>query len=129
MAAIDSQIKKPSAIVKYEQALNHGFSRKVVTVTLTPESELGDVLANTDDVWSLVTVATTTNELAVLIDPEIYAQKPTTGTAEVKATVIYQECIVGLQALNFGADIDTDAEVEAVLAQLASKGIKDRPLV
>lgn len=126
MTQIATRAKRFSDVFKYEQAMEHGFSRKTVTVTLSPTSALGDVLADPGDgsAFDLVTVATTSNELAIIADAHIEDLVPSTGTVEAEVAVIYQNAVAVDKELVYGADVDTEAEVAAVVAQFESQGIK-----
>lgn len=129
MALESTRANKVGNVVKYEQALDHGFAREAVTATLTPTSIVGDVYANVAGTWALVTALTTGNELGVLVEANAEGLRPATGTANVTVTMLKSNSIVVLEQLNFGADIDTQSEIDAVIAQLESQGIKVRTQV
>ena len=69
---------------------------------------------------ALVAVATTANAYGILVDD----LGDTDMADNTKALVLVRgPAKVARQALTFGADVDTDAEKDAVLAVLAGKGI------
>jgi hypothetical protein len=111
-----------SDVVKSEYNMIQGFSRKTVPVTLSPDSKIGDVVADPGDgsAWSLVTAATTSNPLAVVVDPILTSLIPETGTSDEDVAVIYRIATVGDTYLNIGAD----AVQEDVFAALDSQKIE-----
>lgn len=111
---------KAGDVIKHEYAPQNGFCREVLSLTLTPTSQIGDVVAD----GALVLVANTTDELGVIVDPAVYNLRPTTGTVVASvACLVRGPAIVGDLNLNYGADVNTAPEKAAVAAQLKSQGI------
>jgi len=114
-------------VVKHEYGKEWGYCRETVTVTLTPTSKIGDVLAVDDGVYSLVSVATTADTAGVLIDGGLFDLLPTSGTVNKEvAVLIGGPAVIGDQLINFGDDVNTTAEKAAVLAVLETLKIKAR---
>jgi len=118
-------------VVKHEYGKEWGYCRETVTVTLTPTSKIGDVLSATaGGVYSLVTVATTATTAGVLVDPNVLNLRPSSGTVNVQAAVLVDgPAVIGDDLVNYGADVDTNAEKLAVLARLRLLRIKARKQV
>lgn len=130
MTAIATRGDKLGSLLKYEEAPQHGYCRATKSVTLTPTSEIGDVLYDNSGNLALVDVANTANAEAILIDKEVYNKRPTTGTANVELAVLVRgSAIVADAALNYAADVDTPAEKTAVNDVLEALGILVRTQV
>jgi len=130
MAAIATRSAKLGNLVKYEEGTEHGYCREMKTVTLTPTSEIGDVLYDVAGDLALVAVANTASAEAILVDTNVTELRPATGTAVVSCAVLVRgAAIVADNALNFNADIDTGAEKLALYAVLEALGILVREQV
>lgn len=130
MPAIANREDKLGNLVKYEENTAHGFCREVKSVTLTPTSEIGDVLYDNAGNLVLVDVLNTASTEAILVDPTVYTKRPATGTANVEMAVMVRgSAIVADDALNYAADVDLDAEKAAVNAVLEGLGILVREQV
>lgn len=130
MAAIATRGDKLGSVLKYEQAPEHGYCRATKSVTLTPTSEIGDVLYDNAGNLALVNVANTAGAEAILIDKEVYNKRPASGTANVEMAVLVRgAAIVAGASLNYAADVDTDNEKAAVNAVLEGLGILVRSQV
>tara|TARA_R110002126_G_scaffold34517_5_gene106815 strand:+ start:334 stop:726 length:393 start_codon:yes stop_codon:yes gene_type:complete len=130
MTAIATRADKLGSLVKYEQGTEQGFCREVKTVTLTPTSSIGDVLYDNAGDLELVAVANTANAEAILVDTTVYDLRPATGTVDVSMAVLVRgSAIVADKALNYNADINTDAEILALHAVLEAAGILVRAQV
>lgn len=117
-------------VVKHEYGKEWGFCRKTVTVTLTPTTKVGDVLAVSNGVYSLVTAATTANTAGILVDGGLFDLIPASGTVNVQAAVLVDgPAVIGDELINFDADVNTTAEKAAVLAVLETLKIKARKQV
>lgn len=120
MTTVANRETKAGDVIKHEYAPQNGYCRELLTLTLTPTSQIGDVVTG----GSLVTVATTADDLAVIVDPAVYNLRPTTGTASAQvACLVRGPAIVGDLNLNYGADVNTAPEKAAVAAQLKAQGI------
>lgn len=130
MTQVATREDKLGALIKFEEAPQHGYCREVKSVTLTPTSEIGDVLYDNAGNLALVDVANTANTEAILIDPEVYANRPDSGTANVDMAVLVRgAAIVADDMLNYAADVDTQNEKDAVNAVLEGLGILVREQV
>lgn len=124
MTAIATREDKLGNLVKFEEAPEHGYCREVRSVTLTPTSEIGDVLYDNAGNLALVDVLNTANTEAVLVDTTVYTKRPSTGTVNVDMAVMVRgSAILSASALNYAADVDTANEKAAVNAVLESLGI------
>lgn len=130
MASFAKREQKLGNLVKYEQGTEHGFCREVMTVTLTPTSSIGDVLVDAAGKLVLVDVAGTANAEAVLVDTNVYDLRPASGTVDADLAVMVRgDAILADKALKYNADINTDAEIAALHAVLAAKGMLVREQV
>lgn len=124
MTAIATREDKLGSVVKFEENTDHGYCRATATVTLTPTSEIGDVLYDNTGKLVLVDAANTANIEAILIDTNVYKKRPVSGTADAELAVLVRgSAIVAKQSLNFNADINTDAEKLALYDALEALGI------
>lgn len=124
MTAIATREMKLGNLVKCEYGTEQGYCREVKTVTLTPTSALGDVLYITGGKGVLVNVANTADAIGILVEPTVYSKRPKTGTLDIEAAVLVRgPAIVANKALNYNADINTDAEITALEAVLEALGI------
>jgi len=93
------------------------FTRKAMDVTVVEGMKVGAVL---DTSGVLVTVANTANTHAVLVDDTVYDKAPGVH----KMLVLWNGyALLADQALQYGADVDTDNEKNAVKAVLKAKNI------
>lgn len=130
MTQVATREDKLGALLKYEEAPEHGYCRKELSVTLSPTSEIGDVLRDNAGNYVLVDVANTANASAILIDTNVYSLRPSTGTANVTVTCLVRgSAIVVDDMLNYAADVDLQAEKDAVNAVLEGLGILVRSQV
>lgn len=130
MAIVATREDKLGNLLKMESHKEWGFCRKTTSVTLTPTSDIGDVLYDSSGNLTLVNNANVANAEAILIDTDVVTKRPTTGTANVQAVVLYRgDAVVADKALNYNADIDTDAKKSALYAQLDSLRIAVRTQV
>ncbi len=130
MTQVATREDKLGALLKYEEAPEHGFCRKTLTVTLSPTSEIGDVMYDNAGNYALVDVANTASAAAVLIDTNVYSLRPSTGTSNVAvACLVRGSAIVADDMLNYAADVNLDAEKTAVNAVLEGLGILVREQV
>lgn len=130
MTAVATREDKLGSVVKFEEAPQHGYCREVKSVTLTPTSEIGDVLYDNSGNLALVDVANTANTEAVLVDTTVYDKRPESGTANVDMAVLVRgSAIVADSGLNYAADVDTQNEKDAVNAVLEGLGILVRKQV
>lgn len=94
-----------------------------VDVLVTATTQIGDVLYDNAGTFTLVDVANTANAAGVLVDERLLdAGAVEAGTVKMK--VARRACGVGANYLQYAADVDTTAEVEAVQAALLAAGIK-----
>lgn len=130
MAAIATRSAKLGNLIKSEYGTEHGYCREMKTVTLTPTSEIGDVLYDVTGDLALVNQINTASAEAVLVDADITELRPATGTAVVSCAVLVRgPAVVADTALNYNADIDTDNEKAALYAVLEALGILVRTQV
>lgn len=117
MTVIATDVQRLGNVIKYEFEPGIHFCREAVNVTVVSGMKVGAVLDNTG---ALVTVATTANASYILVDDRVTNLAPGVH----KLNVIKRgPVIVARQALSFAADINTDAEIDAVAAVLEAKNI------
>lgn len=93
------------------------FTRKAMDVTVVSGMKVGAVL---DTSGVLVTVANTANAHAVLVDDTVYDKTPGVH----KLLVLWNGyALLADQSLQYGADVDTVNEKNAVKAVLKAKNI------
>lgn len=124
---IDTRPTKVGDVLKHEYSPATGYCRKKVTVTVPAGGlEIGAVLESTSVAgkYTLVTVATTADANAVLIDTGV--NDSTVVDDDFELTVLLDgPSQVADKSLSFAADVDTDNEKAAVYAALeANAGIK-----
>jgi len=124
---------KVGDVLKNEYDPQSGYCREDVVVTVTAGMEVGAVLESTSVAgkYTLVTVATTANADGVLLDESIYAVDQTSLPADFTLAVLTDgPSQVSDGALSYGADVDTQPEIDAVITALVGNtGIKTRPQV
>lgn len=127
MAKVAERDDKLGNLLKMEQGKEWGYCRKTATVTLTPTSDIGDVLYDVAGDLTLVNVANTASAEAIIVDPNIIALRPASGTADVEVAVLFRgAAVVADSALNYNADINTPAEIAALHDALEALGIAVR---
>ena len=124
---------KVGDVLKYENDAYTGYTREDAVVTVTAGMEVGAVLESTSvpGKYTLTVVATTADADGVLIDSEVYNIDPTTLPADYTLAVLVDgPAQVSKEALSFGADVDTQPEIDAVVAALETNtGIKAKQRV
>lgn len=120
MPKISQRPTRQTAVLKGELLAGTGYSRKLVDVNIVAGMDIGAVLYDAGSQWELVAVANTADAAAVLIDDNV--DTSTTGVQTL--AVVYDGAIVNAANLIMAADIDTDAEKEAVYAALDKVGIR-----
>lgn len=130
MPKIAEREDKLGNLLKMETGKEFGFCRETMSVTLTPSSDIGDVLYDNSGNLEIVSQANTANASAILIDPTVVAKRPATGSTVVDVAVLVRgPSVVADDALNCDSDIDTDAEKQALYDVLKSLGIVVRKQV
>jgi hypothetical protein len=130
MPKIAEREDKLGNLLKMESGKEWGFCRETMSVTLTPSSDIGDVLYDNAGDLALVAQVNTANASAVLIDPTVVAKRPATGSTVVNVAVLVRgPSVVADAALNFNADINTDGEKQALYDVLKGLGIVVRKQV
>jgi len=130
MTQVATREDKLGALLKYEEAPEHGFCRKVLSVTLSPTSEIGDVMYDNSGNYALVDVANTANAAAILIDRDVYTNRPSTGTSNVNTVCLVRgSAIVADDMLNYASDVNTANEKAAVNAVIEALDILVREQV
>ena len=104
-------------VVKYELP-EKAYTRELRSVTVTATTAVGTVLAGA----AAVTVATTANADGIVVDERVYEKRLVPGTYSL-AVLVRGPAIVGDLKLTYGADVDTTAEKNAVVAVLKAKNI------
>lgn len=118
MALISTDRGLVSNWLKHVYDYSSGYCFETLAKSAVPAGAVsGSVL---DKAGALVTVATTANAAYVLVDD---LNDPETAMKTRVLVLARGPAKVARQALTFGADVDTDAEKDAVLAVLAGKGI------
>jgi hypothetical protein len=118
MALISTDRGRVSNWLKHVYDYSSGYCFETLAKSAVPAGAVsGSVL---DNAGALVTVATTANAAYVLVDD---LNDPETAMKTRVLVLARGPAKVARQALTFGADVDTDAEKDAVLAVLAGKGI------
>ena len=112
-------------VVKHEQFPQFGYCRKIVSATLTPTSDLGDVLqlAGGETEYKLYDAADTPDNAVVLVDESILDVRPESGTAVVDVVVLFRgACGVSDGALT--ATVTAGAQTTALHNLLEDAGIQ-----
>lgn len=104
--------------LKHVEAPSSGYCFETLAKSAVPAGAVsGSVL---DDDGALVLAATTADATYILMDD---LNDPATALKTRVLVLARGPAKVAREALTFGADVDTDAEKDAVLAVLAGKGI------
>lgn len=113
---------KVGDVLKDEYKAYTGYTREDAVVTVTADMEVGAVLESTSVAgkYTLTTVATGGNADGVLIDSEVYNIDPATVFPAdfTLAVLVDGPAQVSKEALSFGADVDTQPEIDTVVAAL-----------
>lgn len=117
MTVIATDVQRLGNVLKHEYEPASGFCHEAVDVTVVSGMKVGAVLTTAG---ALVAVATTANTAYVLVDPRVTNLAP--GVHKLDC-IARGPAIFAREALSFGADIDTGAEIDAVVAVLATKNI------
>lgn len=112
-----------SDVLAYVVGNAYEYTVDTVDVAVTSTSQIGDVLYDNAGVWTLVNVANTANAAGVLVD-ESLTIKGALEAGTIPLKVAKRSCGVGSEYLQYAADVDTQAEKDAVNAALLSNGIK-----
>ena len=119
---------KVGDVLKNEYDSFSGYCREDAVVTVTTDMVVGSVLESTSVAgkYTLTVVATGGDADGVLLDSEIYNIDPTTLPADYTLAVLVDApAQVSKEALSFGADIDSQPEIDTVVAALETNtGIK-----
>lgn len=104
--------------LKHVEAPSSGYCFETLAKSAVPAGAVqGSVLTTAG---ALVAVATTANAAYILMED---LNDPATALKTRVLVLARGPAKVAREALTFGADVDTDAEKDAVLAVLAGKGI------
>lgn len=117
--AFASRNTKVGDVVKHEYEAATGYCRELRTVTVTATTAVGTVLAGA----AAVLVASTSSADGIVVDERVYEYRKTPGSYTL-AVLVRGPAIVADASLTFGADVDTKAEKDAVIAVLDGLGIK-----
>ena len=121
---IGTRPTKVGDVIQSEYGLENGYARETVSVLLSSDSSIGDVLYDNSGTYELVDVANTASASAINVDPETYNNLPDSGTVSVDLAVLVRgPSVVGDANLNYASDVDTDAEKTAVNDVLEAAGI------
>ena len=118
MALISTDRARLSNWLKHVYDPSSGYCFETLAKSSVPANAVqGSVLTTAG---ALVTVATTSNTAYILMED---LNDPVTAMKTRVLVLARGPAKVAREALTFGADVDTDAEKDAVLAVLAGKGI------
>lgn len=118
MTIVATDTARVSNWLKHVYDYSSGYCFETIAKSSVPAGAVsGSVL---DDTGALVEVLTTANASYILVDD---LNDPAVAENTEVLVLARGPAKVAREALTFGADIDTDAEIDAVLAVLAGKGI------
>ena len=118
MTIVATDRARVSNWLKHVYDYSSGYCFETIAKSSVPANAVsGSVLTTAG---ALVTVATTANTAYILVDD---LNDPATQEKTKVLVLARGPAKVAREALTFGADVDTGAEIDAVLAVLAPKGI------
>lgn len=123
MAKLDTRKPRLGAVVQYEDHKEYGHCRKVIAFTAGANRELvaGTVIGATGDV-----IAAGGTFAGIYVgSPEGADFQSVASGATANIVVLYRgNAGVGKKNLVYGADVDTNAEKNAIIAQIEAAGIQ-----
>lgn len=122
MSKIDTRKPRLGAVIQYEEAKEYGYCRKVISFTAGANRELvaGTVIGSTGDVID----ALDTFAGIYVGSPEGADFQSVASGATVNIVVLFRgPAVVGKKNLVYGADVDTNVEKNAIIAQMEAAGI------
>lgn len=118
--------RRPSSVIKWTSSDGGEYEIDEVSVLVTADTEIGDVLYNNSGTWTLVNAANTANAAGILVDERLRFGVAGIGGAGTQTgiQVLRRASIADRDYYNYAADVDTGAERTAAETALLSQGIK-----
>lgn len=118
---LDTRPTKVGDVLKFEAHPASGYHFVDAVVTVTSAVVVGTVLESTSVAgkFTLIVVATTADADGVLLDETVNEIDPAALPGDFTLAVLVDgPAQVAKEALTFGADVDTQPEIDAVVAAL-----------
>lgn len=125
--ATNTHNKYTNTVVKAFVGNEGQFSVDEVTVAVTADTELGDVLYNNAGTWTLVNAANVDSAAGVLVDPRLqFGVGANTDFAAGNHTlqVARRNVLINRDSLNYASDVDTAPERTSAETALLALGVK-----
>lgn len=113
---------RESSVVQKHVTDTMELEADAVTVAVTADTEIGDVLYNDSGTWRLVNAANVSNAAGVLIDPALRFNRPDAGNHTM--LVFRRLGVVNGDNLNFASDVNTTTLRNSAIAALLTQNIK-----
>lgn len=123
MSKLDTRKTRLGAVVQFEDHKEYGYCRKVISFTATADRTLvaGTVIGATGE----IILAGGTFAGIYVGSPAGEDFQTVASGATVDIVVLYRgPAAVGKKNLVYGADVDTDGEKNAIIAQMQTAGIE-----
>lgn len=115
---------RPSSVIKKDVTDTQELEVDSVTVLVDDDSTIGDVLYNNSGTWTRVNAANVDNAAGILVDESLRFNETTPANGNQTLRVARRLIVAPRDALNYAADVNTDALRTAAETALLTQHIK-----